>query len=127
MEAACNTRFALARLLPHLASLIALRQGHPTTAGAIFHVEPFNATGSGCRSKVRMPSLCKVEMSAFLRGWGPMEEERIELSAREWERLKALHEVEKAHLRQRDAAHRLRLSTMPIGAAAYRRGSRAGA
>ena len=56
-----------------------------------------------------------------------MEEERIELSARERERLKVLHEVEQAHLRQRDAAHRLRLSRTPIGAAAYRGVSRAGA
>ena len=39
-----------------------------------------------------------------------MEEERIDLSARERERLKVLHEVEQAHLRQVEAARSLRLS-----------------
>jgi hypothetical protein len=43
-----------------------------------------------------------------------MEEERIELSARERERLKVLHEVEQRHLRQIDAAHRLRLSDRQV-------------
>ena len=43
-----------------------------------------------------------------------MEEERIELSARERERLKVLHEVEQGHLRQIDAAHRLRLSDRQV-------------
>jgi hypothetical protein len=43
-----------------------------------------------------------------------MEEERIELSARERERLKVLHEVEQGHLRQVDAAHRLRLSARQV-------------
>jgi hypothetical protein len=40
----------------------------------------------------------------------PMEKERIELSARERERLKVLHEVEQGHLRQVEAAQRLRIS-----------------
>jgi len=39
-----------------------------------------------------------------------MEPERIELSARERERLKVLHEVEQGHLKQIEAARRLRLS-----------------
>jgi len=39
-----------------------------------------------------------------------MEPERIELSARERERLKVLHEVEQGHLKQVEAAQRLRLS-----------------
>jgi Helix-turn-helix domain len=43
-----------------------------------------------------------------------MEKERIELSARERERLKVLHEVEQGHLRQVDAAHRLRLSARQV-------------
>jgi hypothetical protein len=43
-----------------------------------------------------------------------MEEERIELSTRERERLKVLHEVEQGHLRQLDAARRLRLSDRQV-------------
>jgi Winged helix-turn helix len=43
-----------------------------------------------------------------------MEEERIELSTRERERLKVLHEVEQGHLRQMDAARRLRLSDRQV-------------
>ncbi len=43
-----------------------------------------------------------------------MEEERIELSTRERERLKILHEVEQGHLRQIDAADRLRLSDRQV-------------
>jgi len=43
-----------------------------------------------------------------------MEEERIELSAKERERLKILHEVEQGHLRQIDAADRLRLSDRQV-------------
>lgn len=39
-----------------------------------------------------------------------MEPERIELSARERERLKVLHEVEEGHLKQIEAARRLRLT-----------------
>jgi len=39
-----------------------------------------------------------------------MAEEGIELSARERERLKTLHEVEQGHLKQVDAARRLRLT-----------------
>jgi Helix-turn-helix domain len=39
-----------------------------------------------------------------------MEPERIELSAKERERLKVLHEVEEGHLKQVEAAHRLRLT-----------------
>jgi hypothetical protein len=39
-----------------------------------------------------------------------METERIELSARERDRLKVLHEVEQGHLKQIEAARRLRLS-----------------
>ena len=38
----------------------------------------------------------------------------MDLSARERERLKVLHEVEQRHLRQIDAAHRLRLSTRQV-------------
>jgi hypothetical protein len=43
-----------------------------------------------------------------------MEEERIELSTRERERLKILHEVEQGHLRQIDAARGLRLSDRQV-------------
>lgn len=39
-----------------------------------------------------------------------MEAERIELNAKERERLKVLHEVEEGHLKQIEAAHRLRLT-----------------
>jgi hypothetical protein len=39
-----------------------------------------------------------------------MEEERISLSVRERERLKVLHEVEQGHLKQIEAARRLRLT-----------------
>jgi transposase len=43
-------------------------------------------------------------------GWpgGPMETERIELSQRERDWLKVLHEVEQKHLTQREAAQRLK-------------------
>ena len=43
-----------------------------------------------------------------------MEEERIALSAKERERLKVLHEVERGHLRQIDAARRLRLGDRQV-------------
>jgi helix-turn-helix protein len=43
-----------------------------------------------------------------------METERMELSARERERSKVLHEVEQGHLRQVEAAHRLRLSDRQV-------------
>lgn len=43
-----------------------------------------------------------------------MAEERIELSAKERERLKVLHEVERGHLRQIHAAGRLRLSDRQV-------------
>jgi len=43
-----------------------------------------------------------------------MEPERIELSARERERLKVLHEVEQGPLKQIEAARRLRLSDRQI-------------
>jgi hypothetical protein len=62
-----------------------------------------------------MSGLCKVEMSTFLGAGGPIEEERIELSAKERERLKVLHEVERGHLLQIDAARRLRLRRVTRG------------
>lgn len=43
-----------------------------------------------------------------------MEPERIELSAQDRERLKVLHEVEQKHLRQIEAARRLRLSDRQV-------------
>lgn len=43
-----------------------------------------------------------------------MEPERIELSARERERLKVLHEVEQGHLKQIEAAERLRLTDRQV-------------
>jgi Helix-turn-helix domain len=43
-----------------------------------------------------------------------MEPERIELSARERDRLKLLHEVEEGHLKQIEAARRLRLSDRQV-------------
>ncbi|MBI2818426.1 MAG: helix-turn-helix domain-containing protein, partial [Acidobacteria bacterium] len=43
-----------------------------------------------------------------------MREERIELSQRERERLKVLHEMERGHLRQGEAAGRLRLSARQV-------------
>jgi hypothetical protein len=43
-----------------------------------------------------------------------MQEERIELSKKERERLKVLHEIRQGHLRQIDAAHRLRLSDRQV-------------
>ena len=43
-----------------------------------------------------------------------MEEERIQLSQRERDRLRVLHELEQGHLQQREAARRLRLSERQI-------------
>ena len=43
-----------------------------------------------------------------------METERIELSARERERLKVLHQVEEGHLKQVEAARRLRLTDRQV-------------
>src|SRR5258708_2035695 len=43
-----------------------------------------------------------------------MEPERIELSTKERERLKVLHEVEQGHLKQVEAARRLRLSDRQV-------------
>jgi hypothetical protein len=43
-----------------------------------------------------------------------MEEERIAMSTRERDRLKVLHEVKQGHLRQVEAARRLRLSTRQV-------------
>jgi hypothetical protein len=43
-----------------------------------------------------------------------METERIELSARERERLKVLQQVEEGHLKQIEAAQRLRLTDRQI-------------
>src|SRR5437899_13002186 len=43
-----------------------------------------------------------------------MEPERIELSAKERERLKVLHEVEQGHLKQVEAARRLRLTDRQV-------------
>jgi hypothetical protein len=43
-----------------------------------------------------------------------MEPERIELSTRERERLKVLHEVEQGHLKQVEAAQRLRLTDRQV-------------
>ncbi len=43
-----------------------------------------------------------------------MELERIELSARDRERLKVLHEVEQGHLQQVEAARRLRLTDRQV-------------
>jgi transposase len=43
-----------------------------------------------------------------------MKEERIELSQRERDRLKVMHEVERKHLRQREAAERLGMSARQV-------------
>jgi len=43
-----------------------------------------------------------------------MEQERISLNARERERLKVLHEIEQGHLRQVEAARRLRLTARQV-------------
>ena len=43
-----------------------------------------------------------------------MEPERIELSVRERERLKVLHEVQEGHLKQVEAAQRLRLTDRQV-------------
>ena len=43
-----------------------------------------------------------------------MEEERIQLSQQERDRLRVLHELERGHLQQREAARRLRLSERQI-------------
>src|SRR5215472_9132511 len=43
-----------------------------------------------------------------------MEEDRINLSQRERDRLRVLHEIEQGHLQQREAARRLRLSDRQI-------------
>ena len=59
---------------------------------------------------MRMSGLCKVEMSAFMGGWGPMETERIASSQRGRDRLKVLHEVKQKHLTQVEAGKRLKLS-----------------
>jgi hypothetical protein len=47
-------------------------------------------------------------------GRGPMETERMELSARERERLKVLQQVEEGHLKQVEAARRLRLTDRQV-------------
>jgi hypothetical protein len=52
-----------------------------------------------------------------------MEEERIELSGKERERLKVLHEVEQGHLRQIEGARRLRLSDRQVRRLLERLGS----
>ena len=43
-----------------------------------------------------------------------MEEERINLSQRDRDRLRVLHELKQGHLQQREAARRLRLSARQI-------------
>jgi len=43
---------------------------------------------------MRMSGLCKVEMSGFMGGWGPMETERIALSQRERDAYECWHEVQ---------------------------------
>jgi hypothetical protein len=55
-----------------------------------------------------------------------MEEERIELSAKERERLKVLHEITHGHLLQIDAARRLRLSDRQVRRLLQRLGSEVG-
>jgi len=54
-----------------------------------------------CRRKMRMSGLCKVEMSAFMVGEGPMETERIALSQRERDRLRVLQDVQQGHITRR--------------------------
>ncbi len=53
-------------------------------------------------------------MSAFLEGGDPIEEERISVSRGERERLKVLQQVEEGHLRQVEAARRLRLTERQV-------------
>jgi hypothetical protein len=57
-----------------------------------------------------MSGSSKVERWAFLRLGDPTEDAQITLSQRERQRSKVLHEVEEGHLKQVEAARRLRLT-----------------
>jgi hypothetical protein len=63
---------------------------------------------------MRMSGLCKVEMSGFMGGWGPMETERMALSQRERDRIRVLHEVQQGHVTQVEGARRLKLSDRQV-------------
>src|SRR5467141_406307 len=67
-----------------------------------------------CRRKMRMSGLCKVEMSAFMGGRGPMETERIALSQRERDRLRVLQDVQQGHLTQVAAAQRIKITDRQV-------------
>jgi len=61
-----------------------------------------------------MSGLRKIEMSGFMGGRGAMETERIALNQRERERLKVLYEVKQKHLRQVEAAERLKVTDRQV-------------
>src|SRR5437016_3290249 len=63
---------------------------------------------------MRMSGLCKVEMSAFMVGRGPMETERIALSQRERDRLRVLQDVQRGHLMQVAAAQRIKITDRQV-------------
>src|SRR5712691_1419286 len=78
------------------------------------------AIETACRRKMRMSGLCKVEMSAFMGGRGPMETERMALSQRERDRLRVLQDVQQGHLTQVKRQHGnafvwfIRICSIPI-------------
>jgi hypothetical protein len=93
--------------------------GRIVEAANLFHQSPNVNLGMClgmclCRRKMRMSGLCKVEMSAFMDGRGPVETERITSSQRERDRLKVLHEVQQKHLTQVEAAARLKVTDRQV-------------
>jgi hypothetical protein len=71
-----------------------------------------------------MSGLCKVEMSGFMSGRGPMETERIAMSQQERDRSRALREVKQKHLTQVESARRLKVAARPVQRMLIRIGER---
>src|SRR5271165_1660705 len=67
-----------------------------------------------CTSLVCLVCRCKMRMSAFMDGRGPMDTEQIASSQRERDRLKVLHEVKQKHLTQVEAAARLKVTDRQV-------------
>ena len=87
-------------------------EGGTPLAGAVSVMEfiPCCKTEILCvAARMRMSGLCKVEMSGFMDGWGPMEMERMALSQRERDRIPVLQEVKQGQVSQVEAAKRLKL------------------
>jgi hypothetical protein len=67
--------------------------------------------GSVCRRKMRMSGLCKVGMSAFLRARGPDGRGADRVEHEGAGAFEGVHQITQGHLRQIDAARRLRPDT----------------